>query len=81
MVSRCGTCAHGSDRVDNLKVVDCYGLPPQPIVMPSMMPNGQVGAQLQFVRPPMERNERGCSLHKPKNLADFDVVANELVSQ
>ena len=63
-VKTCGTCRFGKSRADDLTVVDCYGGPPQAVLMPA----GPGQMNLSFVRPPMKRTEPACGCHQPLDL-------------
>lgn len=65
----CGTCEHGVSRADDLTKVDCYGGPPQAIIVPA-----PGGLNINFVRPPMMKTERACACHKAKLITDTFLV-------
>lgn len=60
---RCATCKHGV-RVD-LKLLECYGLPPTPVVIggkPDAL--GRMSLQVELMRPRLAITERACSLYE-----------------
>lgn len=61
----CGNC-HFTKAV-SLGVVECWGLPPTPVVMGGK-PNlaGQVELQIELLRPQMSTQSPACALHRMK---------------
>lgn len=62
-IKRCGQCKH-LVRTD-LKLGDCYGSPPTPVVLggkPDAL--GRMALQVELLRPRVAVTERACSLYE-----------------
>lgn len=57
----CGDCEHAVSIPQDLKVISCFGAPPQIVVIPTPQ-----GLQIQLHRPALPRTERACALFKEK---------------
>lgn len=57
----CGSCRYGRLVKEDLKQVECGGVPP----IPAVMGMGQAGPVIAVLRPRLPRTEPGCALHKP----------------
>lgn len=59
MTERCGTCKFAK-RID-LQTLECFGVPPTPVMIGGKPGLGGVQIQFQMVRPRVSPNERGCA--------------------
>lgn len=55
----CGNCAFGQTIKEDLKVVECRGMPPTPVIMGM----GPQGPAIGLLRARMDRAERACALY------------------
>lgn len=73
MTHHCGTCRFTEPLKEDLTAITCYGVPPTPLMVPVMTPNGPQ-MQLQLMRPGIKRSERACALYQ---LQETIVAAND----